>query len=53
MPKTETKSVNLDENQCFLIIFRHKKWRKRKIRDWKGHIFTKRNFSVRLNKSAT
>ena len=62
-------STNRDANQLLLIIFRHKKWRNRKILAPKGHIFykaqlkcttskiiifqKKRNLSVRLTKSVT
>ena len=42
--KNDTKNTNGDENQLFLIIFRHKKWRNHKTRALKGHNFYKAQF---------
>ena len=40
-PENDTKITNRDKNQLFLIIFRHKKWRNRKILAEKELIFKK------------
>ena len=44
LPQEWHKNTNRDENQLFLIIFRHKKWRNRKTRALKGHNFYKAQF---------